>query len=146
VQEALRFLHLEDVRPLRIVDIGDSCGMHLQYLKYLYKDIDTLSVNLDPEAIKRIKQKGMDAICARVEDMDLYSKGTDVCLSFEMLEHLSDPVNFLYRFSRKVKPKAFIITVPYVDTSRVGLRYIKNREPKDISAESVHIFELSPAD
>ena len=146
VQQALKLLRLEDKRPLTIVDIGDSCGTHLQYLKGLYKDINTLSVNLDSEAVRRIREKGMDAICARAEELSRYSKNADIYLSFEMLEHLTDPIGFLHKLSSKTECKAFVVTVPYLAQSRVGLHFIRDMQKKDVYSENVHIFELSPFD
>lgn len=146
VQEALELLQLKDKRFLTIADIGDSCGTHLQYLRYFYKDINPISVNLDPKAIERIEQKGMKAIYARVEDPIIYSLNADLYLSFEMLEHLFDPISFLYGLSHKTECKGIVITVPYLVTSRVGLRYIRVEQKTNAYAENVHIFELSPAD
>ena len=146
VQEALRLLGLENKKSLTIIDIGDSCGTHLGYLKNIYKDIDTLSVNLDPVAVERIKKKGMKAVCADADDIDSYSLKGDVYLSFEMLEHLFNPAYFLYRLARKIEGETFIVTVPYIEQSRVGLHHIRNGRKNKVSCENVHIFELSPYD
>jgi len=148
MQKALRLLGLEHRAPFNIVDIGDSSGTHLNYIKQLYKNdkINTLSVNLDPEAVRRIREKGMEAVCIRAEDLDAYPLKGDIYLSFETLEHLFDPTGFLYKLSRKAECKALVITVPYIRQSRVGLQHIRNQERRDISAESVHVFELSPDD
>jgi len=48
-----------------LVDIGDSCGTHLQYLAGLYsnaKNIKCLSVNLDKVAVEKIKGKGIKGL------------------------------------------------------------------------------------
>ena len=45
-----------------IVDIGDSAGTHMLYLTELLKNkcqIKTISVNLDPRAIEKIKKRGV---------------------------------------------------------------------------------------
>ena len=131
-----------------IVDIGDSCGTHLQYLKGLYhnKGIKTLSVNMDVNAVKRIKAKGLDAIHSRVEDLESYNVKADIFLCFETLEHLMDPCHFLWDLSSKTKVKYLIITVPFLRKSRVGLRYIRNAKNEAACAENTHIFELNPED
>jgi len=131
-----------------IVDIGDSCGTHLQYLNGLYhnKGIKTLSVNLDINAVKKIKEKGLDAIHSRAEDLESYNVNADIFLCFETLEHLMDPCHFLRDLSSKTKAKYLIVTVPFLRQSRVGLRYIRNTGNKAICAENTHIFEFSPKD
>lgn len=139
---------LQELNNPLIVDIGDSCGTHLQYLKNLYrnKDIKTLSVNLDINAVKRIKAKGLDAILSRAEDLENYNVNPDVFLCFETLEHLMDPCHFLRGLSLKTKAKYLIITVPFLRKSRVGLRHIRNSIKKTACAENTHIFEFNPED
>lgn len=134
-------------RPF-VVDIGDSCGTHLQYLNGLYhnKGIKTLSVNLDENAVKRIRAKGLDAIHSRAEDLESYNVNADIFLCFETLEHLMDPCHFLRDLSSKTNAKYLVITVPFLRKSRVGLRYIRNTYNKKVCAENTHIFELNPED
>lgn len=155
VQEAIKLLGKNVKDDLTIVDIGDSAGTHIQYIKSLFGDrnIRTISINLDPKAVKRIREKGFEAICARVEEVgEKYSINADVFLCFETLEHLMNPAEFLYKLSTKTKCKLFVITVPYLRSSRVGLHQIRNLNkqgfsPKTIvTAENTHIFELSPED
>jgi len=133
-----------------IVDIGDSSGTHLKYLKSFFGEGDYLGVNLDPEAIKKIRNNGFEAIESRAENMHEHPefKGkVDVFLSFEMLEHLLDPISFLHDMSTKSVCDYFVITVPYLYRSRVGLYQVR-RPDVDIpfNAESTHILELCPDD
>lgn len=138
-----------------IVDIGDSSGTHLKYLEGIYSDqeISTLSVNLDEKAVERIKNKGMKAIQCRAEELhkhsDFNSESIDIFLSFEMVEHLMDPVSFLHTMARESECKYFVVTVPYLYRSRVGLHHVragKERLPEYFVAENTHVFELSPDD
>lgn len=132
-----------------IVDIGDSSGAHLQYLRGLYsgsKKINSYSVNLDAKAVERIKKKNLPAMEARAEDLHKYNVNADIFLCFELLEHLMDPCHFLYQLSIKTSAKYMIITVPYLKNSRVGMHSIRAKYKKDLNAENTHIFELSPKD
>ncbi len=132
---------------LSVVDIGDSSGTHIQYINSLFpKNIKALSVNLDKDAVERIKRKGLTAIQARAEDLEQYNISADIFTSFEMLEHLSDPVGFLHKIAQKTDCKYFVITVPYLAKSRVGLHHIRHGRAEKISAEKTHVFELSPSD
>jgi len=131
-----------------IVDIGDSSGTHLQYIMGLhvkYKKIQCLSVNLDDQAVDKIKQKGFDAVNARAEDLHKYNIDADIFLCFEMLEHLMNPCHFLHELSAKTNAKYMVITVPYLKNSRVGLHHIRGGLG-NVYAENTHIFELSPKD
>ncbi|MBZ0109647.1 MAG: hypothetical protein K8F52_13360 [Candidatus Scalindua rubra] len=132
-----------------IVDIGDSAGTHLQYIQELYSEnnnIRCISVNLDPEAIKKIKEKGFEAIQARAENLHDYNINADVFLCFQTLEHLMNPINFLYKLSSRTTAKYLIITVPYLKNSRIGLYHIRCGDKDDACAENTHIFELNPED
>lgn len=134
---------------LTVVDIGDSAGTHMLYLKELTKnkfDIDTISVNLDPRAIEKINARGLKAILCRAEDLDLGDKNIDLFTSFQMVEHLHNPAIFFYRLAKKSSCNKIIITVPYQKNSRVGLHHLRNKTNKIIYAEDEHIFELSPED
>ena len=134
---------------LNVVDIGDSSGTHMLYLKDFMKDrldIDSYSVNLDPGAIKKIENKGLKALLCRAEDLDLGEQKIDLFVSFEMVEHLHNPSIFFRRLAKKSNGDKIVITVPYRKKSRVGLSYLRSEIKKEVHAENVHIFELCPED
>lgn len=142
-----KIMHL--FQKLVIVDIGDSAGTHLQYIIGIYSSthtIESLSVNLDAEAVRRIKNKGLKALNARAEELHKYNISADIFLCFETLEHISDPVRFLHELSSKTSVQYIIITVPYVKTSRTGFHHIRNNRSTKVYAENTHIFELCPQD
>lgn len=134
---------------INVVDIGDSSGTHMLYIKNLMKDrftIDSYSVNLDPRAIKKIKTKGLKALLCRAEELDLGKEKIDFFVSFEMVEHLHNPSIFFRRLAKKSNGDKIVITVPYRRKSRVELHYLGNEIKKKVYAEDVHIFELCPED
>jgi len=147
VNEALKFVDSPRERTITIVDIGDSAGTHLQYIKGLHKDrnIRSVSINVDSEAVRRIMEKGLEAVCARAEDIASLSVKADMFLSFEMLEHLMNPCGFLHSLS-EISCDVFIVTVPYLPRSRVGLYHIRSNQKSHVTPEDVHVFELSPED
>ena len=137
---------------LVVADIGDSAGTHMIYLKELTKgkfDLETVSVNLDPRAVRKIQDRGLNAIQKRAEDIrpeDIDGKQVDLFTSFQMVEHLHNPAIFFRNIAKKSLSERMLITVPYLKQSRVGLHHIKNRIKELIYAEDEHIFELSPED
>jgi hypothetical protein len=136
-------------KDIQVADIGDSAGTHTLYVKSLFsgqKNIKCLSVNVDPLAIKRIKEKGLEAIQADVEEMDKYKISADIFMCFEILEHLNDPIGFLQKLAKTSDSKFAIITVPFVRKSRVMLRYIRENRRENVNAENTHVFELCPED
>ncbi len=140
---------IEQFQRATVVDIGDSSGAHLQYLQSLYgqgRTIRTLSVNLDPKAVERIRAKGLEAVCAPAQDLERYQVAADIFLCFETLEHLTDPIRFLYALAEKTPARYFVATIPFLRRSRMGLHHIRARRSASVSAEEVHLFELCPAD
>lgn len=138
-----------NIGAVTVVDIGDSAGTHMLYLNALTKErfqLDTLSVNLDPRAIEKIRVQGLHAVLCRAEELDLGDRKIDLFTSFQMVEHLHNPAIFFRRLAVKAKCERMVITVPYLRCSRVGLHHVRNESRKVIFAEDEHIFELSPKD
>lgn len=135
-------------QPVTVVDIGDSAGTHIAYLQTLYGSeiaLECLSINLDPQAVDRIRQRGLKAVRARAEALTESGVTADVFLLFETLEHLANPIGFLHDLAR-TRCRALVLTVPYVAASRIGLHHIRAQHRAPIGPETVHLFELSPAD
>lgn len=59
---------ISDDKRLSLVDIGDSAGNHLKYLRHKlqgkYPDIEAVSVNLDSVAVEKIRARGVQRYCA----------------------------------------------------------------------------------
>jgi hypothetical protein len=153
VIKAISYIPPKD--SLYLVDIGDSSGNHLIYLNaFLENDVrfsfnrpKTLSINLDPNAVEKIASKGIAVKLCRAEDLyENYKIKADLIMSFEMLEHLYDPLSFLNNLSKKSVSEYFVLTVPYLSQSRVGLDHIRHGRQKLVYPENTHIFELSPDD
>ena len=90
-------------RPI-VVDIGDSSGTHIKYLLDIFgsDNITALSVNLDLSAVEKIRKKNLMAIHSRAELLHKhpeFNKKANIFLSYEMLEHLFDPISFLNNMS-----------------------------------------------
>jgi hypothetical protein len=144
------FRQNHDYKP-QFIDIGDSAGSHYLYIKKIFSekkyDYDWLSVNLDPVAVQKTTEKGIPSINCRAEELHVHGLKPDICSSFEMCEHLLDPIKFFYNMAKKSSVKYFCITIPYLKNSRVGFHHIRqNEKSKKVHAENVHIFELSSDD
>lgn len=146
--KALGFLKKSTVK---IADIGDSSGAHIQYLKGLEKDltykIDAFSINLDPIAVEKIKALGLNAAICRAEELhEKLDFNADIFTSFEMLEHLFSPISYLKSLAENGAGVYFVATVPYLKQSRVGMHNIRANIKKSFNPENTHIFELCPED
>ncbi len=149
IEEALAGLGRDG---LVLADIGDSSGNHSLYLKAMLPPgrlARVISVNLDPVAVDKVRAKGGDAILCRAEEMDLEGIRPDLFLSFEMVEHLTDPVRFLHGLAARGSAEHLLFTVPWRRVSRFGgaeFDLADDRLPARMTPESLHVFEFSPAD
>ena len=143
----LEALKVIPARQITVVDIGDSCGTHMLYLKSLHEaqNVQTISVNLDDRAIKKIEARGLKAMLCRAEELKL-DFSVDLATSFEMVEHLHNPAIFFRRMAKQPIFSQMVITVPYLRNSRVGLHHLRAGNKNLLRAEDEHIFELSPRD
>ena len=140
----------ESVEVPVIGDIGDSSGTHIIYLQEILNKVDALSINSDPVAIKKIRSKGLQAFQSRAESLhklEEFNKEMDILISFEMLEHLKDPIGFLETMAKESECKSFVITVPWKRKSRISLDRLEDLEGQQaFNPEVTHIFELCPKD
>jgi hypothetical protein len=149
---AIDAIELVGGEGLVIADIGDSSGNHGAYLKALMEPgrlERVISVNLDPVAVEKVRAKGGDAIHCRAENLDAEGIKAHLFMSFETVEHLTDPVSFLHSLAAGGGAEYFLMTVPYRRESRFGgdlLRMENSKMPSRLTAEQVHIFELCPDD
>ncbi len=140
---------LREKKRCDLVDIGDSDGSLQQMIRAMVQNNDvfsTVGVNLQPEAVKRIQERGLDGML--VDAMELTNQGLtyDIVTVMETLEHLPNPIGFLESIHDVVRER-LVVSVPYVRSSRVGLAYLDAlNEERRPTIENVHIFELAPAD
>lgn len=137
---------------LVLADVGDSSGNHGLYIKALAPlgQVERIvSVNLDPIAIDKVRAKGGEAVLSRAEELDLAGIRPDLLLSFETIEHLTDPVRFLHGLAERSSADWMCVTVPYRRASRFGGAHLRLSEgvlPAQLTAEEVHVYEFSPED
>lgn len=154
--KAIRNINLSPkMKSFTIVDIGDSSGAHLTYLRDILKNdkcfpsvkINLVGVNLDAVAVDKILSKGFEGKLCRAEELyERYKIKADLLISFQMLEHLYDPISFLDSISKNKVSEYFVVTVPYLAQSRVGFYHIRQNQDEEVFPENTHIFELSPDD
>lgn len=140
---------LELKEGCRYADVGDSDGsVRLLLEKYFSKErLSSVGINLQENAVEKIKEKGLEAICA--DALSLGGKGInyDIVSAFETVEHLPDPIGFLDKIKSVINCR-LILSVPLIRHSRISLAYLSDKWPKDKkpTIENTHIFELSQLD
>jgi 2-polyprenyl-3-methyl-5-hydroxy-6-metoxy-1,4-benzoquinol methylase len=146
-KEIDRIFELKD--SCSYADVGDSDGsVRLLLEKYFSKEkLSSVGINLQENAVKKIKKKGLEAICADALSLGDRRINYDIVSAFETIEHLPDPIGFLDKIKSIINCR-LILSVPLIRHSRISLAYISDKWPKGKkpTIENTHIFELSPLD
>jgi hypothetical protein len=87
----------------------------------------------------------LDAICEKAENLDYDKYPVNVFCSFQMLEHLENPIYFLKKVASSARCSYLVISVPYVERGFIRLGYIRNNL-SSATPEDTHVFELAPDD
>jgi len=91
------------------LDITDPPWLH-GFLKHRARRV--VGVDILPEPIAELERRGYDVLCADVETMDL-GRHFDVVVAGDIIEHLSNPGQFLQRVGAHLKPGGvFLVATP----------------------------------
>lgn len=109
------------------------------------------SLNINPDCVNFIKNKGIEAIVGDAENLKLNDSSFDFIFSFQCLEHIPNPLRALNEFGRVAK-RAVFISIPYVrKTTIYSMDYWTNMQKeswqiKNPKAIDGHIIEFSTED
>ena len=131
------------VKPDWICDIGAGFGIFIEELSNLLPDIPVLAIEPTPTLAQELKAKGIRTIDKFLEDVTIADlpKGRGFFTSFELLEHLQNPLHFLQDVRRLCgEDSAFLATT----LSSWGLDIQLLREKSKAIFPPHHLQILSP--
>jgi len=104
--ERLRRLGLD--RPL-VVDVGAGAGVFLTELLAAAPEAEVVAVEPGEDLAAQARAHGLQVIEKPVEDCDGLEGEADIVTSFEVLEHVHDPLAFLGAVARLAKPGGLLL-------------------------------------
>jgi ubiquinone/menaquinone biosynthesis C-methylase UbiE len=96
------------LKGLTILDIASGEGYGTDSLSKCAKSV--IGIDVDLEAVNHAKEKyGLDYRVGNAERIPLENDSVDAIVSFETIEHLSDPRKFLEELFRVLKPGGHLV-------------------------------------
>jgi SAM-dependent methyltransferase len=124
-----------------LIEVGCGPGNFLMMAREKIKDV--AGVELNPVAIKKAREKGINVYSAHDDLGHLYGS-FDAAVSFHVLEHVRDPIAYLHDLASLLKPNGLIgISVPNQDGP---IRFIEpcamNMPPHHATRWRLRTFEV----
>ncbi|MCX8130825.1 MAG: class I SAM-dependent methyltransferase [Clostridia bacterium] len=92
----------------RIGDIGAGFGIFLDELRKLWPSSSYTAIEPSSEQAEICRKQGFQTECSMLEDLKGYDDYFDFLTAFELMEHLSDPAEFLSKVHRLLKPGGWL--------------------------------------
>lgn len=92
-----------------LVEVGPGFGTFAAVATESGRFARVLAVEPTPEMAQACRDRGVQVIQKRVEDIGDEFDGADVLVSFEVVEHLFDPSVFLAQCARLVRPGGLLV-------------------------------------
>ena len=99
---------LDPNKKLLIGDIGAGFGLFLEELRKILPDSRYVAIEPSGEMAGLCLEKGLEAKCAFLEEVNGMDGSFDFLSAFELVEHLFDPVKFFKKAYALLKPGGYL--------------------------------------
>ncbi|MBF0465910.1 MAG: class I SAM-dependent methyltransferase [Nitrospirae bacterium] len=97
------------IQKWAIGDIGAGFGLFIEELRRLLPENDYYAIEPSIDMAEICRNKGVEVKCSCLEDVDAMEGTFHLLTSYELIEHLFDPVAFLNDVHRLLKPDGFFL-------------------------------------
>jgi 2-polyprenyl-3-methyl-5-hydroxy-6-metoxy-1,4-benzoquinol methylase len=126
-------------REGNLLEIGCGNGDFLVVAKAMGFNVKGIEISEYATRIANRKLEEESVICGDFEKVDLPEEYFEVCVLFDVIEHVRNPINFLERIHKHLKPKGIIfIVTPSLDSWSAKL--LKNSW-MEFKAEHLQYFD-----
>lgn len=102
-QDRIRLLKKHFGSGKRLLEVGCSAGMFLWHVRKYVKE--AVGIDYDSRSAKFAAKKcGCKTYDKDIEKTDLKEKSFDTICAFQTLEHVQDPIDFIARYKKYLKP------------------------------------------
>lgn len=127
---------------MKALDIGCSAGHFLYVLRDYVQEC--IGIEFNKENAKFVNEKlGIKVYTEPIEKTDLSLNSFDLITVFQTLEHIEDPIKFLTKIHKYLKPEGFLcIEVPNIQDALISVFNIESYS--DFYFKEPHLFYYSP--
>ena len=107
-RDIIKVLNEHGISEGRLVEIGCSIGTFLDILRD-ESDFSVEGIDPSPGALEITRQRGLTVYQTTLENFEPGQDKYDVALSFETLEHIFSPQEFLLHLNRVIRKDGFLV-------------------------------------
>lgn len=141
-------------QPKTLVEVGAGFGTFCEEITKLNFVEEITAIEPTPGLAQTCRDKGLNVIESPIEEANFDDESIDLVCSFEVLEHLFSPADFLAKFARILRPgglailtnpngKGFDVVVSPEHSGTVDVEHLNYMNPKSMKVlYERHGFEL----
>ncbi len=99
----------QNLRPKTLVEVGAGFGTFCEEISKLGFIENVIAVEPTPGLAETCKKKGLNVINAPIEKAEFERGSADLVCSFEVIEHLFDPADFIQKCAEILRPGGLAI-------------------------------------
>ena len=93
----------------RLVEVGAGFGTFCSVAQQAEAFVDVVAVEPTPEMAAACRERGVNVVEKRIEDITNEIEGADVAVAFEVIEHLFEPRRFLEQAAEILRPGGLLV-------------------------------------
>jgi 2-polyprenyl-3-methyl-5-hydroxy-6-metoxy-1,4-benzoquinol methylase len=126
------------VRNKQILEIGCATGDLMLALRAQGADVHGLEIS--EYAAELARKRSLDVITGTIDDISHLYDVYDIIMAFEVIEHLTNPAEFLSAVSRLLKPNGILLMS--TPNYHGAIRYGNDWSGFNYSFEHIHFFSI----
>jgi len=126
VKKILNYFEIHNVKLNCILDIGAGNGIFLEEFRNQSPDAEFRAIDPGSKAIERCREKGFEAYQTTAEQVKEWQGWADMVVSFEVLEHVHDPLLFVKSVMKFLTPGG-IVLITTLNHEGMDLRLLRER-------------------
>lgn len=146
VKKILSLCQANELYPDILVDVGAGFGLFLEEWLRVRPEVKVSALEPNPELARIIREKGIPVIEQFAEEQGRSLISADLAVSFEVVEHVFDPLAFCLSIKKLIKDEGgILITGPTVDGFDIQALWEKSTSvspPHHINFLSINGFEI----